>query len=151
MKLLSRFVVTLTTLVLGTWAYVSWSLALGTAAGIALLLPFLCVWLVPIVYWVHERESHTRLDEAVHAVAYVAAGWLHFLILATLVRDLLRVATWVAARDGALYRLLTSAARSWRSRPRCSRSASGWLRHCAGRASAGCGSRSTDWIRRSTG
>lgn len=106
MKLLSRFVVTLTALVLGTWAYVSWSLALGLAGSSALLLPFLCVWLVPVVYWVHERESHTPLDETVHAVAYVAAGWLHFLILATLVRDLLRVATWVAARDGALYRLL---------------------------------------------
>jgi uncharacterized protein len=105
-RLLSRFVVALTALVLGTWAYVSWSLELGTAGRIALLLPFLCVWLVPIVYWVYERESYTPLDELVHAVAYVAAGWLHFLILAALVRDVLRVTTWVVARDGALYRLL---------------------------------------------
>ncbi|MCU0759449.1 MAG: metallophosphoesterase [Steroidobacteraceae bacterium] len=106
MRLLSRFVVSLTAFALLAWAYVGWSLALGTGGRIALLLPFVCVWLVPVVYWVYERGGHTRLDDLVHASAYVAAAWLHFLILATLVRDLLRLATWLVAREGAAYRLL---------------------------------------------
>jgi predicted MPP superfamily phosphohydrolase len=105
-RLLSRFVLVLTSLTLGTWAYVRWSLDLGAAAGAALLLPFLLVWLVPIVYWVYEREGDTKLDEFVHAAAYLAAGALHFVILSCLVRDLLLAVTWLAARDGALHAFL---------------------------------------------
>jgi predicted MPP superfamily phosphohydrolase len=105
-RLLGRFVLVLTSLVLGTWAYVRWSLGLDAPGGAALLVPFLLVWLVPIVYWVYERESDTPLDEAVHALAYLAAGWLHFLIFWCLVRDLLRALAWLAARDGALYAFL---------------------------------------------
>jgi predicted MPP superfamily phosphohydrolase len=105
-RLLSRFVLVLTALTLATWAYVRWSLDLDPVASVALLVPFALVWLVPIVYWVYERESGTRLDEAVHALAYLAAGALHFVIFFCLVRDLLRVATWFGARDAPLRALL---------------------------------------------
>jgi predicted MPP superfamily phosphohydrolase len=99
-------VLVLTALALGTWAYVRWSLSLDAAGSAVLAVPFLLVWLVPIVYWVGERESATTPDEAVHALAYVAAGWLNFLIFFALARDLLRAATWLAAPDSAPYAFL---------------------------------------------
>jgi predicted MPP superfamily phosphohydrolase len=105
-RLFTRFVLVLTSLALGLWAYVRWRLDLGFAGSAALFAPFLLVWLVPVVYWVYELESRTTPDEVVHALAYVAAGWLHFLVFFALVRDLLLAATWLAAHDGALHAYL---------------------------------------------
>jgi predicted MPP superfamily phosphohydrolase len=55
------------------------------------------VWLVPVVYWVYERESHARTDDLLHAASYMAMGWLNFVLLLSLARDALLWLSAVAA------------------------------------------------------
>lgn len=86
-RLLSRFFVVLTTIIGVGYLYVAARVTDAPAARIALALPFLLVWIVPVVYWIYERESATRFDEALHAASYVSMGWLNFVILLQLVRD----------------------------------------------------------------
>ena len=87
-RFLSPFMLTLSAIVAFGYAYLAWRLT-GTAAARALLLvPCLLIWLVPCVYWVGGRESTRRWDELLHAAAYLCAGWLNFLLLLTLARDL---------------------------------------------------------------
>jgi uncharacterized protein len=91
MPRLSPFVLALTAIVAAGYAYVSMRLTGSVQARLALALPFVMVWLVPVVYWSGNRESAHPLDEAIHAVSYVCMGWLNFLLLLTLLRDALLV------------------------------------------------------------
>jgi predicted MPP superfamily phosphohydrolase len=52
-------------------------------------VPFALVWIVPVVYWVYDRDTVTRADELLHAASYVSMGWLNFLILSAIARDAL--------------------------------------------------------------
>jgi predicted MPP superfamily phosphohydrolase len=89
-RLLSPFVLVLTAILAVGYVYVAWRLASTPAARWALALPFAMVWIVPVVYWVYDRETVTRGDELLHAVSYVCMGWLNFLILIALARDALQ-------------------------------------------------------------
>lgn len=88
-RLLSPFVLVLTAIIAAGYAYVAWRLASTPAARLALAVPFLLVWIVPVVYWVYDRDSVTRVDELLHAASYLCMGWLNFLILIAVVRDAL--------------------------------------------------------------
>lgn len=86
-RLLSPFVLVLTTLVVATYAYAAWRLTSTAGARWLLAVPFLLVWLVPVVYWVYDRESTSKADELLHAASYLCMGWLNFLVLLLLLRD----------------------------------------------------------------
>jgi predicted MPP superfamily phosphohydrolase len=98
-RLLSPFFLVLTALVAGLYAYVAIRITAGIPARLALAVPFALIWLVPIVYWGLGREKHGRLDDAVHAAAYLAMGWVNFLVLTLLVRDLALGASTLAGAD----------------------------------------------------
>ena len=86
-RLLSPFVIVLTAIVAATYAYASWRLASNPSARWLLAIPFVLVWIVPVVYWVYDRESRSKADELLHAASYLCMGWLNFLILLLLARD----------------------------------------------------------------
>jgi predicted MPP superfamily phosphohydrolase len=86
-RLLSPFVIVLSTIVAATYAYAAWRLTSAAGARWLLAIPFLLVWLVPIVYWVYDRESTSKADELLHAASYLSMGWLNFLILLLVARD----------------------------------------------------------------
>jgi predicted MPP superfamily phosphohydrolase len=65
-----------------------------------LAVPFLLVWAIPVVYWYGEREGKTKFDLALHYAAYVSMGWLSFLIIFVMMRDVLLVSL---APGGASY------------------------------------------------
>lgn len=107
-RLLSPFVLVLTAILAAGYAYVAWRLASAPAARWSLALPFAIVWIVPVVYWVYDRETVTRGDELLHAAGYLCMGWLNFLILIALARDALQgIASLLAAER--MQRLLESA------------------------------------------
>lgn len=88
-RLLSPFVLALTAILGAGYAYAAWRLtAPGWPRG-ALALPFLLVWLVPVVYWVHGRQNHTRADDLLHAASYLSMGWLTFVLALGVLRDAL--------------------------------------------------------------
>jgi hypothetical protein len=92
-RLLSRFVLVLTAILAAAYAYLAWRLASGMAGRLALALPFVLIWLVPVVYWVEDRESGSAADELLHFAAYLSMGWLNFALLMSLARDAVQIAT----------------------------------------------------------
>ena len=92
-RLFNRFVLTVTAMLVIAYFYLIWRLASSTAAQIALALPFVMVWIVPVVYWGSDRDRHGALDQVVHFASYLSMGWLSFLVIASISRDALYYAT----------------------------------------------------------
>jgi predicted MPP superfamily phosphohydrolase len=95
-RFFTPFFMTLSAIVVLGYAYLAWRLTATATGALLLLVPCLLVWAVPIVYWAGGRESRGRADELVHAAAYVCAGWLNFLLLCTLARDLVLAVSGLA-------------------------------------------------------
>ena len=95
-RFFTPFFMTLSAIVVLGYAYLAWRLTATVTGALLLLVPCLLVWAVPIVYWAGGRESRGRADELVHAAAYVCAGWLNFLLLCALARELLLGLSWLA-------------------------------------------------------
>jgi predicted MPP superfamily phosphohydrolase len=95
-RLLQPFVLIVTAILAVGYAYVALRLGAGLWDRLALAVPFLLVWIVPVVYWSGEREGGGRLDEALHVASYLSMAWLSFLLVLTLARDVLLLATVAA-------------------------------------------------------
>ncbi len=86
---LLRFLLVLTAILGGLYAYLASRLAPSLAPKLALAAPFVLIWLVPAVYWVGDRDRNTGADELLHFASYLSMGWLNFALLFTLARDAL--------------------------------------------------------------
>jgi uncharacterized protein len=112
-RLLNPFVGVMSAILAAAYVYLAWRLTSGAASRIALALPLLCIWMVPVIYWVGDRESGGRLDELLHFAAYACMGWLNFLLLLCIARDLLLLAlSWLPALS-TLEALLRDDGASW--------------------------------------
>ncbi len=88
-RLLQPFVLAVTVLVAGAYLYVALRLASGPWGRIALAIPFVFVWIVPVIYWTRRRDGKdTWLDEAAHQASYLSMAWVSFILVGTLSRDL---------------------------------------------------------------
>src|SRR5215467_12771195 len=74
------------------YAYIAIRLTSTVSARAALAAPFIMVWILPIVYWSSDRERPGRVHEAVQALSFICMGWLSFLLLLTVGRDVLMLA-----------------------------------------------------------
>lgn len=88
-RFFTPFFLTLSAIVVLGYAYLAWRLTGSAGARVLLAVPCLLVWTVPMVYWAGGRESTRRADELLHAASYLSMGWLNFLLLFALLRDLL--------------------------------------------------------------
>jgi uncharacterized protein len=88
-RLFHPFLLVMTAMLGVAYAYLAWRLTTGALPRLALAVPFLLVWAVPVVYWIGERESGGWPDELLHSASYVSMGWLSFAVLLSLGRDLL--------------------------------------------------------------
>lgn len=88
-RLLQPFILTLSALLAASYTYVAWSLSATGWQLPALGIPFLMIWIVPAVYWGGGRERHGMLDEWGRQASYLCMGWVSFLLVLTLARDLL--------------------------------------------------------------
>ncbi|HSJ95516.1 MAG TPA: metallophosphoesterase, partial [Myxococcota bacterium] len=92
-RILNRFVLVLTAMLVAAYAYLAWRIGAGAAGKLALAVPFVLIWLVPVLYWVEDRESGTAADELLHFAAYLSMGWLNFALLVSLARDAVQLLT----------------------------------------------------------
>ncbi|MGE5493656.1 MAG: metallophosphoesterase [Actinomycetota bacterium] len=92
-RLFSPFILTITAILAAGYAYGAWRVTSTWSQRCLLAIPFAMVWMVPAVYWAHDREDNSRWDELLHAAGYLCMGWLNFFIVILLVRDLLLAAT----------------------------------------------------------
>jgi uncharacterized protein len=86
-RLLNPFVITVTAILAVTYLYLAWRITASPVTQLLLALPFVMVWIVPVVYWSGDRDRHGRIDQAVHIASYLSMGWLSFLLVMSLARD----------------------------------------------------------------
>jgi predicted MPP superfamily phosphohydrolase len=91
-RFFSPFVLVLTAILAVVYAYLATRLASGTVSTLALGIPVVLIWLLPVVYWVGDRDRDTFADEALHFASYVCMGWLNFAFFLSLARDVLLLA-----------------------------------------------------------
>jgi predicted MPP superfamily phosphohydrolase len=101
-----RFVAVLTVVLLAGYVYLAVRLTSSAEARLALAVPFLSVWIVPMIYWIGGRRRVSAADDLVHGLGYVSLAWLNFLALVALARDALLLLTGAAPALGALHALL---------------------------------------------
>jgi predicted MPP superfamily phosphohydrolase len=92
-RLLNPFVLALTAILATVYAYLAWRLARGAAGAVLLAIPFILIWLVPVLYWVADRDSGSLADELLHFASYASMGWLNFAFFLSLARDALQLAS----------------------------------------------------------
>ena len=90
---MNRFVLTVTAILAAAYLYLASRLASSTGAQLALALPFLLVWIVPVVYWGSDRDRYGAIDQALHFASYLSMGWVSFALVLAAVRDALLLAT----------------------------------------------------------
>lgn len=112
-RLLNPFVLVLTGILASAYAYLAWRIASGPESRLVLAIPFVLIWLVPLLYWVGERERSGPADDVLHFAAYLCMGWLNFAVLASLARDGLLLATAPLAPLAALHRDLQGWGAEW--------------------------------------
>ena len=107
MARLLPFVLTVTGLLGGAYVYVAGRLAAGPWERGFLAIPFVLIWIVPVLYWTRERNGEeSRLDEAVHQASYLSMAWVSFIFVFALVRDLALLVT-SALPLGSVYELVS--------------------------------------------
>lgn len=99
-RFLNPFVLALTAILAVAYAYLAWRLARGAAGAVVLAIPFMLIWLVPVLYWVADRESGSVADELLHFTSYTSMGWLNFAFFLSLGRDALQLASAVLPLAG---------------------------------------------------
>jgi predicted MPP superfamily phosphohydrolase len=99
-RLLNPFVLALTAILAVAYAYLAWRLARGPAGALVLAIPFILIWLVPVLYWVADRDNGSLADEWLHFASYTSMGWLNFAFFLSLARDALLVFSMLLSLTG---------------------------------------------------
>jgi predicted MPP superfamily phosphohydrolase/VanZ family protein len=87
-RLLQPFVLVVTALLAVSYAYVASRLTSDLWARVALAVPFLLIWVVPVIYWSRERDDEeTWVDQVAHQASYLSMAWVSFVLVLTLARD----------------------------------------------------------------
>jgi uncharacterized protein len=109
-RFLHPFVLIVSAILLGGYAYMALRLTSTAPARIALAVPFVMVWILPAVYWFGNRDRRGARHEVIQTLSFLCMGWLSFLLVLTLLRDVLLLATAVLPRLAAGHQLLEGTA-----------------------------------------
>jgi predicted MPP superfamily phosphohydrolase len=112
-RLLHPFVLVVSTILVLGYAYIAARLTSTAPLRAALAAPFVMVWILPAVYWFGDRDRHGRAHEWVQALSFVCMGWLSFVLVLTVTRDVLLLATAALPPLGAVHTLLDESGAPW--------------------------------------
>jgi uncharacterized protein len=112
-RLLHPFVLVVSTILVLGYAYIAARLTSTASLRVALAAPFIMVWILPAVYWFGDRDRHSRVHEWVQALSFVCMGWLSFVLVLTVTRDVLLLATAALPPLGAVHTLLDESGAAW--------------------------------------
>jgi hypothetical protein len=107
-QLLNPFVLVLTGILGITYAYLALRLASDALPRLVLAVPFVLVWLVPVVYWLGDRERGGLMDDLLHFASYACMGWVNFALVLCIGRDVLLLATAWHGAFFVLHQMLQS-------------------------------------------
>ena len=88
-----RLVLVVTAILVAVYAYMASRLASQAWEAVALAVPFFLIWIVPAYYWRIRREDQGVVDQIVHQASYLSMALLSFVLVLTLARDVLLLAT----------------------------------------------------------
>ena len=80
-------------ILLAGYVYIGARLTSTALLRVALAAPFVMVWILPVVYWFGDRDRRGRVHEWVQALSFLCMGWLSFLLVLSVGRDVLLLAT----------------------------------------------------------
>jgi len=103
------FALAVTALLGAAYAYLAARLVGGTIGAVLLAAPFICIWIVPVMYWGSPRSREGFFARLVHRASYLSMAWVSFALVLTLARDLLLVATHWGAALAATHAWIASA------------------------------------------
>jgi len=112
-RLLHPFVLAVSAILLTGYAYIAARLTSTAPLRVALAAPFVMVWILPVVYWFGDRDRRGRVHEWVQALSFLCMGWLSFLLVLTVGRDVLLLATAALPPLAAVHTLLDEAGAAW--------------------------------------
>jgi uncharacterized protein len=97
----SRFALVVTALLAVAYAYLASRLVAAPWGAAALAVPFVLIWIMPVLYWGTGRSREGWLDQLVHRASYLSMAWVSFALVLCIARDLLLFATLPASLAGA--------------------------------------------------
>ena len=100
-------------ILLAGYAYIAARLTSTAPARAALAAPFIMVWILPVVYWFGDRDRRGRVHEWVQALSFLCMGWLSFLLVFTVGRDVLLLAAAALPPLAAVHTLLDASGAAW--------------------------------------
>jgi len=99
-RLLSPFLLVFTSILGLAYYYAASQLTSHVVFALFLALPFICIWLVPILYWSGDRAETKPWTHHFQTIAYVSMGWLNFVFVALIPLNLLSFTLNIAGRRG---------------------------------------------------
>src|SRR5262249_47746618 len=95
------------------YAYIAARLTLTAPVRAALAVPFVMVWILPVVYWVGDRDRPGRIHEWLQALSFLCMGWLSFLLVFTMGRDVVLLVPAALPPLSAVHTLLDQVGAAW--------------------------------------
>jgi uncharacterized protein len=111
-RLLHPFVLVVSAILVSGYVYLALRLTSTAPARLALAVPFLMVWALPVVYWFGDRDRQ-GVHEWIQALSFLCMGWLSFVLVLTVARDVLLLTTAVLPPLAAVRALLDKAGVAW--------------------------------------
>src|SRR5262245_6943922 len=112
-RLLHPFVLVVSAILVSGYVYIALRLTWAASARIALAVPFLMVWGLPVVYWFGHRDRRGARHEWIQALSFVCMGWLSFLLVLTVARDVLLIAAAALPPLAAVQTFLEKVGVAW--------------------------------------
>jgi hypothetical protein len=112
-RLLHPFVLVVSAILLVGYAYIAARLTSTAPVRVALAAPFVMVWILPAVYWGGDRDRPGWVHEWVQALSYLCMGWLSFLLVFTVGRDVLLLLTAALPPLAAAHSWLDESGAAW--------------------------------------
>jgi predicted MPP superfamily phosphohydrolase len=101
-RLLQPFVLIVTALLVAGYAYVAARLSSTAWQCVALAIPFVLIWIVPVLYWSRDRDRvESWLDRVAHQASYLSMAWVSFVLVLALARDVALLITAALQFDAA--------------------------------------------------
>lgn len=112
-RLLQPFFASVTVLLVVGYVYTAMRLTSEPWQWVLLALPFLLIWIVPVYYWSRASDTESFIDALVHSAGYVSMAWVSFLVVLTLLRDLLILVTSALPMLAPLHDAARTQGASW--------------------------------------
>ena len=102
---MKRFLVVLTTVTFLCYFYAMKSLGAGWVNGVILFIPFLMIWLLPVLYWGKGEKPDSKLSHVIHYLGYLSMAWISFLFFYLLSADLIQIFVSVPHKEAIVMSL----------------------------------------------